>query len=286
MKGAAMIAVVGATSLFVLRAVYALTIFNGLSSGMKESGWVQGSSDPIMQPGEVLTYEASYLFFKIGRVRMEVLGKTLFNGVPAYHIQAYIDSYSGIPFVNLHAVFNTYENARTFMCLFTDNIQKDGRDSMYTSSNFDYAKKILDWQLYKNGVRIDSAKVSLDKGYTDGVSFFYFVREASRKADHVKTTMAIPIIVNTVRSSVNVTINEKKESCKVEAYKYPLEAYKLSGHIGFTGFFGVNGDFTGWVSADSAEVPLKGDVSVLLGNVVVSLKNASRTGWVPPRSND
>lgn len=278
------ISVIAAVSLFVLRTVYAFTLFNGVTNGMQQSGWTVGKSDSVMQIGEVLSFEASYLFFKIGSVKMEVLGKTTYDGVQAYHVRAYIDSYSGIPFVNLHAVYNTYQDAKTFMCLSTDNIQKDGKDSMYTSYDFEFARKILDWRLYKNGVRIDSARVPLEKNYTDGVSFFYYLRELSRKADGVRTSYSIPIVVDTVRSSVNLTINEKKEKCKVEAYKYPLESYKMSGHINFTGFFGVTGNFTGWMSADSAEVPLKADVSVILGSVVVSLKEAHRVGWIPPRA--
>lgn len=286
LKGTAAIFAVGVFSLFVLRAVYALTLFNGLSAGMQSSGWTRPAQDSIMQDGESLTFEASYLFFKIGSVKMEVLGKTLYHGIPAYHVRALINSYSGIPFVNLHAMYDTYQDARTFLCLSTDNIQKDGKDSMFTSYKFEFGRKILDWTLWKNGVRVDSAKVPLDKHYTDGVSFFYYIREASRKADGARTTMSVPIVVDTVRSTVDLTINEKKEECKVTAFKYPLEAYKMSGHINFTGFFGVTGDFTGWISADSAEVPLKANVSVILGSVVVRLKDARRAGWIPPRSND
>jgi hypothetical protein len=285
-RGMAVAFVVAAFSLLVLRAVYAFTLFNGLSGVMQNSGWKSATQDSIMQDGESLTFEASYLFFKIGSVKMEVLGKTLYHGVPAYHVRALINSYSGIPFVNLHAMYNTYQDAKTFMCLSTDNIQKDGKDSMFTSYNFEFNKKILDWTLWKNGVRIDSSKVPLDRHYTDGVSFFYYIREASRKANGARTTMSVPIVVDTVRSTVDLTINEKKEDCKVTAFKYPLEAYKMSGHINFTGFFGVTGDFTGWMSADSAEVPLKADVSVILGSVVVKLKDASRPGWIPPKSND
>lgn len=279
-------AFVAAFSLFVLRAVYAFTLFDGVSANLQNSGWTTGEQDSVMQSGESLTFEAGYLFFKIGKVKMEVLGRTMYDGTPAYHVRAYIDSYSGIPFVNLHAIYDTYQDARTFMCLATDNIQKDGSDSTYTSYQFNFAKKILDWRRWKNGVEADSAIVPLDTSYTDGVGFFYYIREASRKANGLKTKLTIPIVVDTVRSTVNLTLNEKKEECDVTAYKYPLEAYKMSGHINFTGFFGVTGDFTGWMSADSSEVPLKANVSVILGSVVVQLKDAKRAGWIPPRAKD
>lgn len=286
-SGVVLIAVVtAALSLVLLRAALALTMFRGLSGSLQQYGWTADTTGSIMEDGESLTYEAGYLFFKIGRVKLEVLGKTTYEGFPAYHVRAAIDSYSGIPFVNLHAVFNCYAKAQDLMCLFEDNIQRDGKDSTYTSYNFDFRKKVIVWRRFKNGTEIDSALVPLDKGYTDGVSFFYYIRNVAREANGIETTMSVPIIVDTTRSSVRLTINEKKDECKVEAFKYPLQAYKMSGHINFTGFFGVTGDFKGWMSADSAEVPLKANVSVILGSVVVSLKEVHRAGWTPPRVKD
>lgn len=283
---AAAAVVTASVTLLLLRAAYALTMFRGLSGNLERAGWTSDTTDSVMQVGETLTFEASYLFFKIGRVNMEVLGKTVYDGVPAYHVRAAIDSYSGIPFVNLHAVYDTYQDAKTFMCLATDNVQKNGSDSVYTSYDLEFKKKILDWRRWKNGSLIEQAEVPLDRHYTDGLSFFYYIREACRRADGMKKSLSIPIIVDTVRSKVDITIDEKRSECKVPAFEYPLQAYKLSGHMNFTGFFGVTGDFTGWVSADSAEVPLRGDVSVIIGSVVVKLKNVQRAGWFPPRSDN
>lgn len=278
--------VIGAmiVSAFVLRSVYAISLFHGITNQMENSGWVRADSGSVMQPGEELTYEASYLFFKIGAVKFQVLGKTVYDSVSAYRLRADIDSYSGIPFVNVHAIYDTYADARTLMCLFTSNSQKEGDGWLYTSCNLRFAKGRGDWKQSKNGVPTGNVVFSLDKPYTDGLSFFYYLREASMAADGERTQLRIPIIVDTVRSSVDMTINEKEEPCSISAYKYPIESYKMSGHINFTGFFGVTGGFTGWMSADSAEIPLKGNVNVILGSIVVQLKNAGRAGWVPPRS--
>ena len=270
----------------VLRAVYAVTLFNGFTGSLSGAGWTPTASDSVMQGGEQLTYEAKYLFFKIGSVKMQVLGKTVFDGVPAYHVRADINSYSGIPFVNLHAIYDTYQDANTFMCLFTSNTQKDGNDTMYTVYHFNFQKKVMDWQLSKNGKPVKDVRIPLDKNYTDGLSFFYYLRDACRKADGRKTSMTIPIVVDTNRSQVELTVNERAGGCEVTAYKFPVKGYRLSGRIDFTGFFGVTGNFTGWMSADDSEVPLKANVSVIIGSVVVSLKDVQRSGWVPQKSDD
>ena len=273
-------------SALILRSVYAVSLFHGLTNEMENSGWSRADSDSVVQTGEELTYEASYLFFKIGAVKFHVLGRTVYDSIPAYELRAEIDSYSGIPFVNLHAIYITYADAKTLMCIFASNSQKESDGWLYTSCNLHYANRKADWQQSKNGVLMKNIEYSLDRSYTDGLSFFYYLREVSKTANGRKTTLTIPIVVDTVRSSVVLTINEKKEPCDLTAFKFPIESYRMSGHVNFTGFFGVTGGFTGWMSADSAEVPLKGDVNVILGSVVVKLKDIRRNGWVPPRSND
>jgi len=271
--------------LFSLRAVYAISIFNGLKQELSASGWLSDGNDSLMQVKEELTYEASYLLFKIGAVRFQVLSKTVYDGVPAYRLRAYIDSYSGIPFVNLHAVYETYTDARTFMYLFTSNSEKQGDGWVYTSYRFDFARKIVKWEKSKDGNIIKSTTFPVDRPYTDGLSFFYYLREYSKNASDKKTSFSIPIEVDTILSSVDLTINEEREPCEVTAFDFPMDSYRMSGHINFQGFFGVTGDFTGWMSADSAKIPLKGNIKVILGSVVARLKEIKRDNWIPAKSN-
>ncbi len=270
-------------SLFVLRSVYALSFFQGMKESANAAGWIDADDNSMAQVGEGMTFEAGYLFFKIGAVKFKVLGKTVYDGEPAYRLQAFIESYSGVPFVNLRAVYDTYADSESLMCLGTSNDVRDGKNWIFTKINFDYSKKIVDWSQSENGKMLREATVPLDKPYTDGVSFFYYLRRACSEAGGKRTNLDVPIIVDTVRSSVTMTINEKEEPCEVTAFKYPVESYRLSGHINFTGFFGITGDFVGWMSADPEAVPLRADVKVILGSVVVKLKSVNRVGWVPPR---
>ncbi len=283
-RNISLIAAAFVVSVLVLRSVYAISMFHGLTGEMEKSGWVRAGADSVVQTGEELTYEASYLFFKIGAVKFHVLGRTVYDSIPVYKLRAEINSYSGIPFVNLHAIYDTYADAKTLMCVYTSNSQREGKGWIFTGLNMRYAHDKAEWSQSKDGVLLRKVEYPLDKSYTDGLSFFYYLREASRMANGKETKLNIPIVIDTIRSSVDMTINEKREDCSTDAFKYPIESYRMSGHINFTGFFGVTGGFTGWISDDSAEVPLKGDVNVILGSVVVKLKEAKRYGWNPPRS--
>ncbi|HUI29579.1 MAG TPA: DUF3108 domain-containing protein [Candidatus Acidoferrales bacterium] len=271
--------------LLALRAVYAISFFNGLNNELRGSSWLGSEHDSVMQIKEELTYEASYLLFKIGAVRFQVLSKTTYDSIPAYRLRAYIDSYSGIPFVDLHAVYETYADARTLMCLSTSNSQKEHGGWVYTRYDFNYERKNVNWEQFKDGKMVSTIDFPIDHPYTDGVSFFYYLRTACENAGNNKTSFSIPIVVDTTRSSVDLTINEEREPCEVTAFDFPVDSYRMSGHINFTGFYGVTGDFVGWMSSDSAELPLKGDVKVVLGSVVVKLKDIKRDNWIPTKSN-
>lgn len=270
---------------FVLRSVYAISLFRTVADHMRSSGWSETSKDFIMQPREVVTFEASYLFLKLGTVKFELLGKAECHGVPAYRIRAFIDSYSGIPFVDFHAIYETCADARTLMCISTSNDREEGDKWVHTDYVFNYPGKRLKWEESVKGVVTKKVDLPLDTTYTDGLSFFYYVREACRAAGGKKEEMTIPIVSDTIRSSVSLTINERRDRCDVTAFDFPLEAERMSGHINFKGTFGVTGDFVGWMSADPAEVPLRADLKVIVGSIVVKLKDIDRKGWTPPRAD-
>ncbi len=285
-RSASFVAIPGLSisTLLILKAIFASVLFHDMGTEMRLRGWSSAEERFIMQPRESVTFEASYLFFKLGTVKFELLGKTVYQGVPSYRIRAFINSYGGIPFVNYHAVYETYADARTLMCISTYNEKQEGGKPVRSDYIFNYAGKVLTWEESVKGVVKKKVEMPLDTSYTDGLSFFYYVREACRSAEGRKETLTVPIVSDTVRSSVNLTINEKREKCKVEAFDFPIESERLSGHINFEGTFGVTGQFIGWISADSAEVPLRADLKVILGSIVVKLKSIDRDSWIPPRA--
>ncbi len=266
------------------RSIWALSLFHGLGSEMSHAGWNPVDNTFIMQPKEVVTFEASYFIFKLGTVRFELLGKTVWQGKPAYWIRAFIDSYSGIPFVDFHGVYETCADARTLVCLHTSNDQEDGDNWVHTSYDLNYGEKMLVWEQSVKGVVTRRVDIPLDTVYTDGLSFFYYVREACRASDGKREILTVPMVSDTNLSSVRLTINEALEPCEVSAFDFPIQAERMSGYINFRGTFGVTGYFNGWISADSAEVPLRADLKVIVGSIAVKLKDIKRQGWLPPKA--
>jgi len=276
--------VAAAVVLLFLRSVYAISLFHAITNRLQGSGWRDTEADSVMHVDEDLTFEASYLFFKVGSVRFQVLEKTVYDSIPAYHLRALIDSYSGVPFVSFHAVYDTYADAKNLTLLFCSRNQKDGDSWVYTTTSFDSGMKHIKWEQSKDGKYLKRIDMPCDTSYTNGVSFIYYLRRECRNSGSGTTSLAIPIVDDTTRSKVTLTINEKREPCDVTAYDFPLDAQRLSGHLDFVGTFGVTGDFVGWMATDSSDMPLKAKVKVILGSVVVQLKGIKRSNWVPLRS--
>src|SRR5512140_2870978 len=67
----------------------------------------QAPPSHVLQEGEELVYNVRYSFINLGSVRIRTLHRDAEPGVVAYECKALIDSYPKVPFVDLHA---TYES--------------------------------------------------------------------------------------------------------------------------------------------------------------------------------
>jgi len=57
--------------------------------------------------GEEITYVVKYLAFEIGEIRLKVIKEIVEGNDTLYSAIAYINSYEGIPFVDLHQIYET-----------------------------------------------------------------------------------------------------------------------------------------------------------------------------------
>jgi hypothetical protein len=62
----------------------------------------------------------------------------------------------------------------------------------------------------------------------------------------------------------------------------PVRVIEVEGTTTVEGIYGMTGGFRGWFSDDSAAVPIKGRLKVLLGEVEIELTTWNRKGWNPP----
>ncbi len=239
-------------------------------------GEVVGTS--VAQPGEEYVYEVSWTWFKLGTIRVQ----TLAGG----RAEARIDSYPNIPFVDLHSIHYT-----TMDSLFYSraSLSMEKEDSLW--SGLDYLYDLPQKRLVVESITLhsptDTPSVRTIKDtlhlvsseFLDGLSIAYF----PRRFIHTDATMTVPTVLYGKLGETTFMFHGKSTTQSIDALENPVKVVEIEGNTSAVGIYGMTGDFTGWFSDDSAAVPIKGKLKVLIGSVTVELVNWHRPGWRPPQ---
>ncbi len=240
------------------------------------------ASSGMLFVGERLEYEVSYSIFSLGTVKIEILDTAQRNGATVFRAKAYMDSYSGVPFVNLHWIFYSEIDPQLYSHFFSGVDNKDSNNVSYSNYSFNYARNRV---YVERGVRHmgDSTTKTTDTistAYQDGLSLFYYARGKV----HSNGSENVPTFVNEKKVNTYINFLNKKKPSEIDAVKYPIETIEFDGRADFVGIFGLTGGFSGWFSNDEAAVPVIAKMKVILGSIRLELVKWNRPGWVPPRA--
>lgn len=229
--------------------------------------------------GEELVYKVSYAFFSLGEIRLRVLDKVVTDDKVFYKTLAYIDSYKGIPFVNLHDTYESTMNRNIFSNWFRSQ-SLDNSETRFVTYNFDYPNKKIYFEFGKVGGKVvtDKDTASIDTFAQDGLSLFYFARQNLFRGE----TVRIPTIVNEKVANTTINFLNKIESVEIDAMDYSIDVVAFDGLADFEGIFGFTGKFEGWFSNDNERVPILAKMKVLIGKVKIELIKWTKNNWKPP----
>jgi hypothetical protein len=87
----------------------------------------------MFMAGESLEYEVSYSVFSLGTVKIDIIDQVVKNGMSVYRAKAYMDSYSGVPFVSLHFVFYSEMAPDAYSIFFSGYDTKDPNYTPYAN---------------------------------------------------------------------------------------------------------------------------------------------------------
>ncbi len=239
-----------------------------------------GAADSVLQIGEELTYNVSFLGIDLGQVKVKNLETTTKDNRTTYKTIAYIDSYKGVPLVDLHAVYESIFDPAIYSTWFH---ARDKQDTQWISYiyNFDYSRQYV----YVEEGRWKSGKIDrrdtlrLDTLTQDGLSLFFFARK--HVAD--RNPVNVPVIVNEKKGNAYINFTGERTKEKIDAVDYPIDVIYFEGQANFIGVFGLTGGFEGWFSNDSAHIPILAKMKVLIGSIHIELVSWKREGWSPPR---
>lgn len=238
------------------------------------------SSDKIFHAGEELVYLVSYSFINLGEVKLRIRDKKTVNGKTVYNTIAYIDSYSSVPFVDLHQIYESSVSSEHYPIFFR-GIVKEKKYSAYTEYRFNYEKSEIHVKKGKVNppeVWTDST-TTLETIYQDGLSIFYYARAFSGSGKSVE----VPCFVTEKKEIAKINFYNKATAVTISAVDYPINCVRLDGSTDFVSVFGLTGYFEGWFTNDEASIPVVAKMKVIIGNITLELIKWKREGWAPPK---
>lgn len=237
------------------------------------------SYSQMISPGEDITYEVSFLGVGFGSIRMVTESYTTFEGKQAVKAKCYMDSYKGIPFVSLHAVFDSWFDQSVSYSYKFESHMKENDYWLYDQIYFNHAKKQIEVEKWKKKDKYFGNIIKTDKKYVDGLTIFFLARQYLRSKKNVR----IPTLIDKDIASTVINFVGSKANVEIDNCSYPIKTIYFNGKTEWTGIYGLNGTFEGWFSDDAAAVPIKAKLSVYIGSINVELKKWKRSGWAPPK---
>ncbi len=234
----------------------------------------------VLQVGEDLVYNVRYGPFDLGSVRILTLKREEIPQHLVYYAKALINSYPKVPFVDLHATYESSIDTMMYSHQFIGRLKQDDWWS-FSRYTFDYDRKRAFLEKGEHDTIVSKRDtIVLDQVYEDGLSLFFTARQ-DLMSGQLKT---IPTLINEQKVTTRINFSGKRDPVEVDAIDYPVDAVKFEGTADFVGIFGLTGDFEGWFSNDEARVPIMAKMKVILGSVTIELMQWKREGWVPPRA--
>lgn len=240
------------------------------------------NTEKLMQVGEYLEYEVSFLGVKLGVIKTYIEALTEHDGKPVFKTKATMKSNSGIPFLDLDATFESWmDTGLGFSHKFTSNVKKDENLWDFQQLDFNYQQKYYDFTKWTNNKQVEQKRINTNKKWNDGSSLFFL----SRKFIDIKKSIKVPTIIDADTALTSLNYHYKKENIEIDAVKYPIKTLYFDGKADWEGIYGLKGTFEGWFSDDEASVPIVAKMNVYVGKVNIKLINWKREGWQPPKGN-
>jgi hypothetical protein len=235
--------------------------------------------------GEELLYEVSWSGITIGTIQLKTLPVSEFSETGKCKAVAYINSRSGLPFVDIHMVAYT-EMDSSFNSLSSYSYEKqDGGWEKVLYRYYLLEKKIIVEEASQetlesssqHSVVCDTLRIT-KVPIQDGISLVFLGRHLS----HVQDSISYPTVSNGKLGETQFYPLRPHSKVNIKAWEKSIHVVELSGKMKLEGILGLTGDFKGWFSNDAAAIPITAEMKVILGSVKIELKQWNRKGWNPP----
>lgn len=238
-------------------------------------------SEELIYVGEELEYDVTFMSIKLGRIKIVTLENDEYQGIKTYHSKVFMESNPNIPFLSMKAIFNSWMDKSLSTGVYFEGSTKLGRDGWgYQKIIFNKPQtNSLTTEKYYDKEKINDTILTANMPILDGATLFFFARQNVNMNKKVKVQTIMDLSIG--NTFLNFT--GKTEKVKIKAVDYPISTYYLNGKAEWVGVYGLGDKFEGWFSSDYARIPIKANMNVYIGSIVLELKKWKRGDWQPPR---
>lgn len=236
----------------------------------------------VFKDGEELFYDVHYSFINVGWARFsteKVTGK-----IDTYICRSELKSNDALPFVSVHYKFESLlriNKGKIEPLNYSAKEFKDDKSSELTYVfNYDSGFAAIKKTGYDGNIEYER-KQTLNANYQDGISIFYDARYKSFQSGKRDAI----VLMNNDSIGLNYDYNLKRDGISIDEVKDDVACISLKGYTNYQLVYGLTGDFAGWFTDDGARVPVKANLNVKIGKVVLELVKWNRGNWKPPIIN-
>jgi hypothetical protein len=235
----------------------------------------------VFDMGEELTYIVKYAFLNLGEVKFLIKNSSEINGKEIVKAASYMDSYEGLPFLELHQKYYSFIDPCLFPVKFLGVLFEEDTNFVKYVFNRDSSIYITRGNYNTGKVNFDST-VYVNTTCQDGLSILFY----TRKYIGTDSTHIIPCFVNEKKETTKINFYSDSESVEIDNVDYEIDCLKIDGETDFVSVYGLTGEFEGWFSNDVQAVPIKAKMNVIIGSVTIELLKWKKENWNPPKYNN
>lgn len=242
----------------------------------------QNYSNRLFREGETLRYTVKWQFIRLGTITIRTLPDSMAQGRSGHRVSFTVASDPSLAIVKIHEYNESLIDTITLMT----------RSFRATYRNRNRVKAIRhgysgeDGRAYYRSWDVRSKKIFKDceienaQPYVDGPSLFFFTRTKSSS----DTVFQVPTMINGEIKVTTLDFTGPIEEVKINSWDNPIRTRRYRGKADWKGGTsqGLSGTFLGWISDDEAAIPVRAEMKVVLGTIVLELDDWYRPGWKPP----
>jgi hypothetical protein len=183
-----------------------------------------------------------------------------------YPVIFFVDTNPSYGFIlSLHHIYESYIDPISLNSFKTRLYTPDSENSLVKTYYYDYDNNIFEAFAMKEDGRIFYIVKDLPRKVQDSTSMLYFARGLVSDKLNGNTV----VVIDEGYKYGHIKYLNETEHYQVQGKD--VQAVKIFARAEFKGIAGMNGDAWGWFEPNDQALPLKGDISIIVGSISIEI---------------